>query len=168
MRPPIAPIHQPARNACWAAAWAMMLSWKEGRQFTPREAVARLGQSWIDHFDRDDGLEAQTFTETAFLEASKFQAEPPANYIPSFYVDLLAAHGPLWINTGDGILNHAKVLVSAQTRRDGRIAFRFADPASGTFVTNTDTEFFADFEREARYIVDRKLTWDLRFQIFRW
>ena len=168
MQPTITPIKQTSLNTCWAAAWTMLLSWSEGRSLSIKEAVARLGTDWLRQFERDEGLDAQTFTETKFLETSKLRPEPPANYIPSYYVDLLASRGPLWINTGNGIMNHATVLTAAQTRRNGRIMFQFADPADGTIVTKTDQQFFADFEREARFIVDRKLDWELRFQIFHW
>lgn len=168
VRPPVVPIKQVSDKTCWAAVWAMLLSWREGRQLSIEEAVKRLGPEWLDHLKRDEGLAAQTFTEQAFLSTSGLESKPPANYLPSVYVDLLASHGPLWINTGDGILNHAMLLVSAQTRRDQRIDFRFADPQSGEFVTKSDATFFADFEREARFIVEQKLTWDFRFQIFYW
>jgi hypothetical protein len=146
----------------------MMLSWREGRQLSMEDAVGRLGPEWLTHFQRDEGLAAQTFTEAGFLKAAGLSAQPPASYLPSFYVELLASHGPVWINTGDGILNHAMLLVSAQTRRDGRIDFRFADPLSGGFVTKSDERFFADFEHEARFIIDHKLNWDFRFQVFYW
>lgn len=145
-----------------------MLSWREGKQFTVKDAVARLGSEWVDHLKRDEGLESQTFTEEGFLKASGLSAKPPANYLPSVYVELLASHGPLWINTGDGILNHATLLAGAQTRRDGRIDFRFVDPQDGKFLTKSDEDFFREFEREARFIVDQKKTWDLRYQIFYW
>jgi len=59
-------------------------------------------------------------------------------------------------------------LVSARTKTDKSIDFRFADPQLGAFVTKSDTEFFAEFEREARFIVNHNLDWDLRFQIFHW
>jgi hypothetical protein len=168
VRPEITPTKQPSSNTCWAAVWTMMLSWKEGKPLTIADAVRRLGDEWVRHFDKDEGLEAQTFTEEGFLKASGFQAKPPANYISSAYVDLLASHGPLWINSGDGILNHATMLAGAQTRRDGRINFRFADPKDGAFVMKSDEQFFHDFEREAVFIVNRKLNWDFRFQIFYW
>jgi hypothetical protein len=146
----------------------MMLSWKENRRMTIREAIERLGPTWAAQLDQNRGLSAQTFTEDAFLRASGLKAEPPANYLPSVYVERLSTHGPLWINTGDGILNHATLLVGAQTRSDGRINFRFCDPQSGAFITKSDAEFFAEFEKEARVIVDHNLNWNLRFQIFHW
>jgi hypothetical protein len=60
------------------------------------------------------------------------------------------------------------LMVSAQTTQGGRINFRFADPQSGSFTTKSDETFFQDFEREARFIMDRNLNWDFRFQIFYW
>ena len=168
VRPIIVPVRQPSDSVCWAAVWTMILSWREGKEFAVKDAVARLGSEWVGHLERNEGLEAQTFREEGFLKASGLQAKPPANYLSSAYVELLASHGPLWINSGDGILNHATLLCGAQTRRDGRIDFRFVDPQEGKFVTKSDSDFFTEFEREARSIVDRKLKWDFRYQIFHW
>jgi len=146
----------------------MMTSWKEGSQLTVPEAVERLGPKWLAHLRKDEGLAAQTFTEQEFLDASGLKSKPPANYLSSVYVELLATRGPLWINTGDGILNHATLLIGARTGSDARIAFSFADPRKENPVAKSDAEFFDEFEREARAIVDRKLAWDFRFQIFHW
>jgi len=168
VRPIVVPIRQVSDNTCWAAVWTMLLSWREGQRLSIEQAVRRLGPEWVERLKKDEGLAAQTFTEQAFLNASGLHFKPPMNFLPSAYVELLASHGPLWINTGNGILNHAMLLVSAQTTRDQRITFRFADPLVGGFVTKSDETFFADFEREARFIGDHKLKWDLRFQIFYW
>lgn len=166
--PTVVPVKQPSNNTCWAAAWTMLKSWKENRKLSIEAAVSMLGPEWLGYLKQDKGLEAQTFTEQRFLDASHLNSKPPANYLPSVYVDLLASEGPLWINTGDGILNHAMLMVSAQTTQGGRINFRFADPQSGSFTTKSDETFFQDFEREARFIMDRNLNWDFRFQIFYW
>jgi Papain-like cysteine protease AvrRpt2 len=166
--PAVKPIKQISNNTCWAAAWTMIKSWKDNKTFSTEAAVRALGPEWLGYLNQDLGLEAQTFTEQGFIDASHLNAKPPANYLPSVYVDLLASKGPLWINTGDGILNHAMLMVSAQTTQAGRIRFRFADPQSGTFLTKSDETFFKEFEQEARYIMDRKLEWDFRFQIFHW
>jgi len=168
VRPWVVPIKQPSNNTCWAAVWTMMASWRKGQRFTIEAAVKELGSDWMNHLKRDEGLEAQTFTEQSFLQASGLKSKPPANYLPSAYVELLASHGPLWVNTGDGILNHATLLVAAHTRDDGQIDFQFADPKLGDFITKSDAVFFKEFEDEARFIVDRHLNWDLRFQIFYW
>jgi hypothetical protein len=168
VHPRIVPIRQPSPNTCWAAVWTMMASWKEGRTLEIAQAVGRLGPDWIEHLNNDEGLEAQTYAEEGFLTASGLQAKPPANYLPSAYVELLASHGPLWINSGDGILNHATLMVGAQTRRDKSVVFCVVDPRGATFVEKSDQEFFHEFEREARAIVDRHLKWDLRYQIFYW
>jgi len=168
VRPVVIPVKQVSDSTCWAAVWTMMLSWKDGKQLSIEDAVRPLGPEWVEHYRKNEGLAAQTFTEEGFLRASGLRAEPPANYLSSFYVERMASHGPLWINSGDGILNHATLLVSAQTRQDGRIDFRFADPQAGNYVTKSDEQFFHDFEREARAIVDRHLKWDFRFQIFYW
>lgn len=168
VRPTVVPLKQTSDQTCWAAAWTMLLSWRTNRHYAIREAVAQLGAAWLDNFDKNQGLKAQTFTEDQFLKASTLRAKPPANYLSSNYVELLATSGPLWINMGDGIMNHATVLVGAQNRSDGTIDFCFADPQKGKFVTLSDAKFFDEFEREARVIVQEKLRWDLRYQIFYW
>jgi hypothetical protein len=168
VRPMVVPVKQVSDSTCWAAVWTMMLSWKQGKRLSTEEAVTYLGAEWVEHYSKNEGLAAQTFTEEGFVRASGLLAEPPANHPPSFYVERMASHGPLWINSGNGILNHATLLVSAQTRKDRRIDFRFADPQTGSYVSKSDEQFFHDFEREARAIVDRHLNWDLRFQVFYW
>lgn len=168
MHPPILPVKQSTNNTCWAAVWTMMLSWSEGKQFTTEAAVNHLGPVWSQLFHENKGLMAQTSKEEGFLKASKLQAKPPANYLPSAYVELLASRGPLWINSGDGLLNHATILVGVCSGRDGRIIFQFVDPQQGAYVSKSDEQFFADFEREARFIVDNHLDWEMRYQIFHW
>jgi hypothetical protein len=168
VRPMVKPIKQTSSSTCWASVYAMMLSWKTGKTIATREAVTSLGPEWAAHFDRNEGLESQTFTEDGFLKVSELRAMPPANYLPSVYVELLASHGPVWVNTGDGILNHARILVGARTLGDGQVTFLFIDPNGGKFTKKSETEFFAEFEKEARVIVDQNLKWDLRFQIFYW
>lgn len=168
VHPAITPIKQGSSNTCWAAVWTMLKSWKEGRTLGIEEAVGSLGPEWLHYLKDDQGMAAQTFTEQRFLDASHLKSKPPANYLPSVYVDLLASNGPLWINTGDGVLNHAKVLVSARTTKSGRITFGFIDPQDGVFQAESDEKFFKEFEQEARAIIDQKLDWDFRFQIFYW
>ena len=168
VRPMVAPVKQPSDASCWAAVWTMILSWKKNKKFSIRDAVALLGPAWVQNLDKNTGLKAQTFTEDDFLRASELKAKPPANYLSAAYVELLASHGPLWLNTGDGILNHATLLIGARTYADGRINFLFVDPAEGQFTQKTDSAFFEEFEREARVIVQHGLKWDFRFQIFHW
>ena len=133
-----------------------------------KDAVGRLGPVWLSHFNKNEGLEAQNFNEEGFIKAAKLRAEPPASYPGSFYVQLLATRGPLWINAGDGIVNHATILTGARTDKDGRVAFRLVDPAKGAFLTQSEDQFGVDFEREAWVIYNQNLNWEFRYQIFHW
>lgn len=168
VRPEVTPIKQASDSTCWAAVWTMLVSWKHTSQVSIADAVSLLGKEWAELYKENRGLKAQTFSEDAFLRASKLKAKPPANYIPSAYVELLATHGPLWINTGNGILNHATLLTSARTFQNGRITFLFVDPKDGKIVAKSDEQFFLEFEKEAREIVNHDLQWDLRYQMFYW
>src|ERR1041384_2657051 len=79
VRPVVMPIKQISDSTCWAAAWTMMLSWKEGKRLSIEDAVAHLGPEWIARYEKNEGLIAQTFTEKGFLSASGLRQAPPAN-----------------------------------------------------------------------------------------
>lgn len=93
----VAPITQSKSMSCWAAAAAMMLSWKAGLPISEREAARRAGATLEAKFNANAGLPG---TEIATLaQALGLTVEAPQNYLPTGYHSLLVAHGPLWIGT---------------------------------------------------------------------
>jgi hypothetical protein len=167
--PVVHPLKQEQSNLCWAAVWAMMFSWRNQSQMRVAHAIDVLGPSWRRLYDANEGLPAQDYFHEEFVKASGLRTEPPANHLPPFYVSLLCEHGPLWINTGNGDLNHARLMTGARVAtRTGATEFELIDPAVGAVGMISDGQLFHEFEEEARVIVNNDLKWELRFQILHW
>jgi len=94
---PSFPVHlvpQPDKNACWAAAMAMLLSWRRKASFSPESLAEEVGASLASSY----GWE--------LLEAVKQrygfeQIQQPSNaslyHAPGQWADWLASFGPLWV-----------------------------------------------------------------------
>lgn len=165
----LAPIKQPSKNTCWAATFAMMLSWKEGRAIPVDTAVAGLGTPWKARYDKDEGLPSGPKAREEFARAAGLELAPPATQTIGGYVSLLKAHGPLWLFLGDAITSHAAILVGVSgepTFEGGYLTL--CDPGSGSFIRHYALEFASAFEIEARRIVDRRPDLDLNPQIMYW
>jgi hypothetical protein len=164
-------IRQPSSNACWAAVYAMMFSWKAGKAVTIAAALNPLGSQYTGYFRDDEGLPGGS--ELAFVKTAGMQAMPPADYPLSEYRDILRRRGPAWITTGDGLKSHARLLVGIYGPNEeekyetyGATVMEFIDPEYGTYVYQSALEFSKQFEREAAFIVDHHLNGvDLRWQI---
>jgi hypothetical protein len=151
---------------CWAAAFAMLVSWKLGVATSERQAVAALGNPWVQYQSEGTGLPGGK--ELAFVRAAELQAEPPANYTLEAFFQMLST-GPLWIITGDGFSSHARVMAGAVGDRtyDGS-TFLFVDPLDASERAVPALTFLAEFEREAAVVVGSKNPVDLRWQILHW
>lgn len=168
----VVPIKQDSENRCWATVYAMMLSWKIGRQVSPQSAVAALGAPYTGYFADDKGLPGGQ--ERPFVSASGLHALPPASYPLTDFRRLLRTKGPVWIIAGDGIsTSHARLLIGIYGNDEAEkrstyenTTMEFIDPASGTYVYEPAVKFYEVFEREAAQIVDEKLNaLDLRWQV---
>jgi hypothetical protein len=103
----VKPLAQSGPMNCWAATYAMLVSWKNRRPTTERKAVEPLGDPWLTYLDAGMGLPGGQ--ELLFVDAAGLAAEPPASYPLDAFLDLLRTAGPLWIITGDGISAHARL-----------------------------------------------------------
>lgn len=164
----VQPLRQPSPMSCWATVYAMMKSWKEQKPISVTEAVSQLGAPWDDYYLSEKGLPGGE--EKAFVKAIKMRSEPPANYGIEAYVEMLRERGPLWIITGDGISSHARLLIGiyGDWKAVGidaykKTVFEFIDPLTGTHRYESGLEFSENFEKEARFLVERKLD-DVRFR----
>lgn len=152
---------------CWAAVYAMLLSWKLSRVVTEQQALAALGEPWEGLQRAGTGLPGGQ--ELRFVAAAGLVAEPPASYMPGAFLEWLQATGPVWVSTGDGLSSHARLLVGAVG--DGKFdntRFVVIDPATAMESYEPMRTFFDDFEHEARVIVAAKAKVDLRWQIIHW
>lgn len=105
-------------NACWAAVIAMMLSWKNKKQYADIEAALKeAGEEYVKIYTEDTGLMAKD--KDALLK--KLGIEPKLD-IQDFkemgsITNFLDQHGPLWVTTDvDGSVDgkfspHARLLV---------------------------------------------------------
>src|ERR1041384_2047070 len=63
VRPVVMPIKQISDSTCWAAAWTMMLSWKEGKRLSIEDAVAHLGPGGIYTYEKKKKMKKKTHTK---------------------------------------------------------------------------------------------------------
>lgn len=152
---PVALIPQPDKNACWAAAMAMLLSWRRKASFAPETLAQEVGASLASSYGWD--------LLTAVRERYGFQEiTQPSNaslyHSPQQWADWLARHGALWVvivgaphavvvagirgDLNDPAATQVKVLNPWDTRvafDNDPVAFR---PANGGYE---DWLSFADF-----------------------
>jgi hypothetical protein len=104
-------LRQKSRNACWATAAAILVSWREKRVLQPEEFLREYAPRWLTPFLEDTGLAADA--KSAFLADSGLCFEWGAGYMPSAIRDLLQAYGPLWftIGTPKSFGTHAVIVV---------------------------------------------------------
>lgn len=170
----VAPVKQRTKNGCWATAFTMLKSWRDGKDHTVEAALKALGPEYVDNFVRDTGLPGGS--ELDFVRNAGMSAQAPANYSLAGFVSLLQDYGPLWIIVGNAINSHALVLVGVYGTELGETkkayddaVFEFIDPLVGGYVYTPARTFMNDFEREAGIIVNSKADdVDLRWQILHW
>ncbi len=154
----------PGSNRCWAAAAAILLSWRDNRPYSPIEA-ARLGGSrttsgtYLDLYNTDGSLVEGD--QNQFASALGMTVEPPMSRPVESWLQLLQQHGPLWIQSDltptDPASTHMIVVYGMYG--DGNPAdtfLRIMDPWSGPRTQRYD-HFMADLERIAREAIDLDL-----------
>lgn len=129
---------------CWAAAAAMMLSWRDQIDYTKAEAAQVAGSEFVRLLEAKGQGGIEPSAKGEFLKRLGLTAEAPQTFTERGVRDLLREHGPLWVtvNQGDSndpyfVLPHARVIVSIDG--DGT--------PDGTFVTYLDPSGFAERPR---------------------
>lgn len=129
---------------CWAAAAAMMLSWRDQIEYTKAEVAQMAGPDFVRLLAAKGvgGIEAKAKGE--FLTKLGLSAEAPQTFTAQGLRELLLEHGPLWVTVTEGDSNdpdfvfpHARVIVAIDG--DGT--------PNGTFLTYLDPNGFADRQR---------------------
>lgn len=91
---PVALIPQPDKNSCWAAAMAMLLSWRRKASFAPETLAQEVGASLASSYGWD--LLAAVRERYGFQEITQ-----PSNtslyHSPTQWADWLSQHGALWV-----------------------------------------------------------------------
>jgi hypothetical protein len=151
----VAPVKQSNDWCCWAAAAAMLLSWKNNLPCTDIAAAQTAGQIYVDAFNQQTGLLGSQIQ--GFANALNFKTEAPQNWTPDGYNQLLTTYGPLWIGTaifsGTKVYKHVRVLyaLKGDGTFDGTIASLIDPfPTSQTFYQESLTQLATELEEIAK------------------
>lgn len=146
-------IAQAKSMSCWAAAAAMLISWKTNLPTDEMTAVQSAGDYYVQAFISNTGLYG--FEIANFAAALHLLVEPPQNLTPGGYADLLTRVGPLWVGTAvfshDIQYRHVRILrgVLGDGTSDGTTAF-IIDPDGARDYTETITQFAMELEQIAK------------------
>jgi hypothetical protein len=133
--PAVALLAQPSELTCWAAAGAMLISWRDRESMTIETALGRLGTPvWLQRFRNGEGLNLAQVS--AFTRALGLRQERPASHLPRGILNLLRSHGPLWVIGDDAIadnrISHVVIVTGIRDADSPDIARVFlADPDGG-------------------------------------
>ncbi|KAK6527387.1 hypothetical protein TWF281_010567 [Arthrobotrys megalospora] len=150
---PAVPIikQKPDTPTCWAAAAAMMASWKAGRLLTIEDALKAAGDQYVRKYRDNLGLRAEE--KDAFIKAMLMVSETPMSSNPSTFVKWMKNYGPLWVTTdaipGKGFSPHAKILI--QIDGDGNdngvnTTFTWIDPSTGDMPKQSFKDFLVGYQ----------------------
>jgi uncharacterized protein YycO len=167
-------IRQPSSMTCWATVTTMMMSWLDGKRRNAtvvlpiEEALARVGQSYVNKFKANKGL--ATEEKAPFLAAAGFVALNPQSFPVSEWEAMLRTYGPLWVTTDEdaspGFAIHARIMtgISGDGTPEGT-QVSIVDPAGGRAYKEKLSTFLRKFEEEAR---DTDHNVPLRIQVVHW
>jgi hypothetical protein len=149
-------IRQEGDHRCWAAAAAILLSWRAGELISAREAALRAGSDpngipYVLHYRENRPLEE--FIQQHFTQALGFSVTPSMSLGIQAYREMLQEHGPLWIQAdrtpSDLTLTHFFVVYGIYG--DGsptNTYLRIMDPWVGHREQRFD-RYVSDYERIA-------------------
>lgn len=149
----ITPVAQTQTMSCWAAAAAMLLTWKKGVAYTESSAAQAAGDYYVNAFNSNAGLLGLEVAN--FAQSLSLKAEAPQNFTPDGYNQLLTARGPLWVGTAifgsNAVYRHVRILrgLIGDGSLDGTTAL-VVDPDGGRDYTETLTEFAKELEEIAK------------------
>ena len=131
VQPSVSVIKQDSPLTCWAAAGAMMASWKLQVSMSIETALGNLGGQWLAAYQANQAL---TIPELrAFAAALQLTEEKEPVVTVEGMLKMLQANGPLWVIADDSVENnklvHARIVTAI--KGDGS--------PDGTEVTFIDT-----------------------------
>lgn len=149
---PINKIKQRQRNDCWFAAYCVLKSWKDKKNYSYREVKATLG-NWKEQIQRNMGLFIRE--QEPFCADFNLGFYAPASYIFEEYVDMLQRHGPLIVCMGKVGMNHARVLHRIDCGDNPYNTFFYLfDPRKGRTEKWNYFKFLSAFECEAKEVIN--------------
>ena len=147
-------IAQPSGMDCWATVFTMLKMWRSQQQMTIPEALATVGQRWVDLYNAvpDRGLPGAD--KPAFIASAGLVAEAPQNFSIEGWEDLLRRYGPIWVTTDENLDArggiHARIITGIHG--DGTptgTRFKVVDPSGGRRYEESISAFIQKFEAEA-------------------
>lgn len=156
---------QPSGKACWATVFTMLKSWRVQQQKTIEQALATVGQRWVDIYRANTGLMGDD--KPTFISTAGLVAQPPQSYSIQGWENLLRNYGPIWITTdeapGAAWAIHARIITGIYG--DGtpeNTKFKIVDPAGGRRYEESIAVFIPKYEEEVR------ATGFMRIQVVHW
>lgn len=150
---PVPVIAQSKTMTCWAAATAMLMSWKQGFGVTEEEAARRAGNNYLIAFRQNQSL---TGTEIAELAVHlNLVAEPPGSFSAAGYRSLLLSKGPLWIGTAifsaTAVYRHVRIVTGIHGQAGAADPMLdIIDPDGGRSYGEAVSQFARELEEIAR------------------
>jgi hypothetical protein len=129
-------IAQPSPLGGWAAALAMLVSWREHQSIGIEAALEKLGRRYVDLLHRGAGLPASE--KASLLAAAGVAPNPPMRYAPDNWEMLLRQNGPLWVTDDEraGQLFAVRSLIVVGISGSGRdVKLDVINPATGRQTT---------------------------------
>lgn len=144
----VAPIRQPSKMSCWAAAATMVVNWKSGIVRSIDDVVAQAGARFTAIYQSSFGVPPLGISpndERDFYKALALKVYQGQNYAIAGWFELLTKHGPLSITVdadpGKNFI-HALVLIGLDGAGGaGNTVTSYIDPADGA----RHDVLFADF-----------------------
>lgn len=126
----IAGIAQTSGGSAWAALYAMMVSWKEGRSVSIADALGAAGGPFSDLFSRGETPQESQLTQ--FLAQVGLTAEPPASAPSDQIEQKLRDFGPLIISRAGQWQLSGQILTAIQgDGTPGGTRLSLIDPSNG-------------------------------------
>ena len=121
------------KNDCWAACLAMMLSWRDMKDYSGKQAAGAAGASLLKTYNADKGIEAKDTLNLA--KKLDLTLENPQSYTARGLIELFQENGPILVvvnGAGDRpsfVRGHARLLVAVQKKEPIEASlFTYFDP----------------------------------------
>jgi hypothetical protein len=134
VQPAVTAIQQDSPLTCWAAAGAMMASWKQQVSMSIETALGNLGGQWLGAYKSNQALTIPELRAFAAVLQLKEEADPVVTV--DGMLQMLQKNGPLWVIADDSVadnkLVHARIVTAI--KGDGtpeNTEVTFIDTATG-------------------------------------
>lgn len=158
-------VPQQTRNSCWAAAAAMIISWRDQAAYSPWQLANSINR--LHEYKHKYRIDDRTL-----FQATGMVAEPPQTYTVHSFANLLNEYGPLWVATHEDA-GHVRVVtgISGDGTLEGTDLF-ISDPqdkyAADWSPDNTGSEYtesYATFVRKQAELARRSQHVDNAFYV---